>query len=49
MANKEMIGESQEDKRFLQILEEGAKLVSGHQEIPLPFRRVVVQLPNNKV
>ena len=49
MANKEMIGESQEDKKFLQILEEGAKLVSGHQEIPLPFRRVSVQLPNNKV
>ena len=49
MAIKEMIGASQEHKRFLQILEEGAKLVSGHQEIPLPFRRVSVQLPNNKV
>ena len=44
-----MIGASQEDKSFLQILEEKAKLVSGHQEIPLPFRRVGVQLPNNKV
>ena len=49
MANKEMVGASQEDKRFLQILEEGAKLVNGHYEIPLPFRRVDVQLPNNKV
>ena len=26
MANKEMVGASQEDKRFHQILEEGAKL-----------------------
>ena len=49
MANKEMVGASQEDKRFLQILEEGAKLVNGHYEIPLPFKRVDVQLPNNKV
>ena len=49
MANKEMVGASQEDKRFLQISEEGAKLVNGHYEIPLPFRRVDVQLPNNKV
>ena len=49
MANKEMVGALQEDKRFLQILEEGAKLVSGHYEFPLPFRRVHVQLPNNKV
>ena len=49
MANKEMVGASQEDKRFLQILEEGAKLVNGLYEIPLPFRRVGVQLPNNKV
>ena len=49
MANKEMVGASQEDKRFLQILEEGAKLANGLYEIPLPFRRVGVQLPNNKV
>ena len=49
MANKEMVGASQEDKRFLQILEEGAKLVDGHYEISLPFRRVDVQLPNNKL
>ena len=48
MANKE-VGTSQEDERFLQILEEGAKLVNGHYEIPLPFRRVDIQLPNNKV
>ena len=50
MANKEMLGASQEDKRFLQILEEGAKLVNGHYcKIPQPSRRADVQLPNNKV
>ena len=30
IGNKDMVGASQEDKRFLQILEEGGKLVSGH-------------------
>ena len=30
-------------------MKEGAKLVNDHYEIPLPFRRVDVQLPNNKV
>ena len=48
MANKEIIGASQEDKKFLQILEEGAKIVDGHYKIPLAFRRVDAQLPNNK-
>ena len=30
MANKKMVGALQEDKSFLQILEESAKLVNGH-------------------
>ena len=37
MEKKEMVGASQEDKKFLQILEEGAKPVSGHYEIPYYF------------
>ena len=45
MANKEMVGTSQEDKKFLQILEEGVMVVDGHYEI----RRVDVRLPNNKL
>ena len=49
MGNKEMAEASQQDKRCLQILQEGAKLVSGYYKIPLPFRRVDVQLPKNKV
>ena len=38
MTNEEMVVASQKDKRFLHILEEGAKLVIGHYEVPLPFR-----------
>ena len=49
MANKEMVETLQEDKSFFEILEKGAKLVIGHYEILLPFRRVDVQLPVNKV
>ena len=49
MANKEMAGASQEDKRFCQILEKSTKLVDGHCKITLSFRRVDVQLPNNKL
>ena len=37
MEKKEMVGASQEDKKFFQILEEGAKLANGHFEIPLYF------------
>lgn len=29
---------SQEDKKFLQILDEGTRLKGGHNEIMLPFR-----------
>ena len=49
MANKEVVGARQVDKRFFQILEEGGKLVSGHYKTTLPFKRVDVQHLNNKV
>ena len=49
IANKDVVGTSQEDKRLLQIFEEGPKLANSHYEIPLPLRRVDVDLPNNKV
>ena len=44
-----MVGASEEDKRFLQILEEGANLLNGHYEFPLSFTGVDVQLPSNKL
>lgn len=39
---------SQEDKRFLSILEEGIKFKDGHYELPLPFRDGSPSVSNNK-
>ena len=39
----------QEDKNFLQILDEGTTLEGGHYEIPLPFRNENVSFPNNRI
>ena len=41
-------GMSQEDKRFLQILDEGTSYQDGHYTMPLPFRNDAVSLPNNR-
>ena len=49
MENKEIVEASQEDKRFLQIMEKGANLADVHYKIVLSFRRVNIQLPNNKL
>lgn len=49
VVNKEMGRVSQIIKRFLETLEKRAKLDSSHYEIPFPFRRENVQLPNNKL
>jgi hypothetical protein len=39
---------SQEDFNFIEIAEDEARLVDGHQELPLPIRDVEkLQLPNN--
>ena len=39
---------SQEDIRFMSLLQTEARLVSGHYELPLPFRRDDVAMPNNR-
>ena len=49
MANKEMKRASKEDKRLLLILKESTKLVDVSYKIPLPFRKLDAQLPNNKL
>lgn len=41
-------GLSVEDKKWLNIVEKGAKLIDGHYQIPLPFKSDVPQFPNNK-
>ena len=39
---------SQEDKLFLKRAEQGIRLVDGHYELPLPFRKENIDLPNNR-
>ena len=40
---------SVEDERALRILEESAKMVSGHYQIALPWRQQPPYLPNNRI
>ena len=42
------LGKSQEDIRFLKLLEDGIIYEDGHYTVPLPFRNNDVILPNNK-
>ena len=39
---------SQQDMKFMEILDEGTKLKDGHYQIPLPFKQEDVRLPCNK-
>ncbi|XP_068749086.1 uncharacterized protein [Montipora capricornis] len=39
---------SQEDRKFLAKVSDGIKHTGGHYEIPLPFRKSEVKLPNNR-
>ena len=41
-------GLSIEDQQFLNKANEGVKFVNGHYELPLPFRKADVSLPNNR-
>ena len=43
----DQVAYSQEDKRFLTILEKGIKYHDGHYELPLPFRNGRPALRNN--
>ena len=38
---------SLEDKQFVTLMETECKIVDGHYELPLPFRKTDVKLPNN--
>ena len=39
---------SREDRMFLDTLEIGTKKNVTHYEVPLPFRNIGIQLPDNK-
>ena len=41
-------GPSQEDRKFLNVVEKETKVVHGHYQVPLPFRYNDVIMPNNK-
>jgi hypothetical protein len=42
-------GQSQEDKHFIEKVTQGIRQVEGHFEIPLPFRKSDLKMPNNRV
>ena len=39
---------SREDKKFMKILQKGAKLRNGHYDVPLPFKDPFVNLSHNR-
>ena len=48
LANKDVSNMSQEDLNFIEIFKSGTELLGGHYQIPLPFRKDEVNLPNNR-
>ena len=48
LANKAIADMSQEDLNFIEILKIGTDLVGEHIQVPLPFRKEEVNLPNNR-
>ena len=47
--NRNNNGMSQEDLKFIHILDNGTGLIDGHYEIPLPLRHDNVRFPNNRL
>ena len=39
---------SREDHKFMEILQEGAKLRNGDYQVPLQFKEPCIDLPNNR-
>ena len=40
---------SQEDPKFMQVLDNSTRIIDGHYEIPLPLRDDNVRFPNNRL
>ena len=47
LVNKGAANMPQQDLRFIEILENGMELVGRHYQVPLPFRKDEMNLPNN--
>ena len=48
LVNDDVANMSQEDLKFIEILKDGTELVGGHYQVPLPFRKDEINLPNNR-
>ena len=47
--SSEKVSNSVEDERALRVMEKSAKLVNGHYQVALPWRREPPDIPNNKI
>ena len=48
LVNKDVANMSQEDLKFIEIIKNGTELLGGHDQVPLPFRKDEINLPNNR-
>ena len=48
LVNEDVANMSQEDLKFIEIPKNGTDLVGGHYQVPLPFRKDEINLPNNR-
>ena len=48
LVNKDVANMSQEDLKLIEILKNGTEFVGGHYQVPLPFRKNEINLPNNR-
>ncbi|XP_050414070.1 uncharacterized protein LOC126828362 [Patella vulgata] len=47
--NSEEYGLSQDDRKFIEIVNDGISNVNGHYQIPLPFRKEHILFPDNRL
>ena len=48
LVNKDVANIFQEDLKFIEILKNRTELVSRYYQVPLPFRKDEISLPNNR-
>ena len=48
LVNKDVANMFQEDLKLIEILKNGTEIVGEHNQVPLPFRKDEINLPNNR-
>ena len=48
LVNKDVANMFQEDLKLIEILKNGTEIVDEHNQVPLPFRKNEINLPNNR-